>query len=111
MQTILRRRGNPLKTCITPLIQELVDPVPLGKIPSLEWGKNNEHNAAAAFMNLEGIKHSHPNLLPCGLSVSKSCPYIGATPDNIFTCRCCERRIYVKYKCPHSIREHDALEL
>ena len=107
MQTILRRRGNPVKTCVTPLIQELVDPVPLEKIPSLDWGKSNEHNAAAAFMKLEGVKHSHPKLLPCGLFILKSHPYIGATPDNIFTCKCCEHRICVEYKCPYSIREHD----
>ena len=107
MQTILRRRGNPVKTRVTPLIQELVDPVPLKKIPSLDWGKNNEHNAAAAFMKLEGVKHSHPKLLPCGLFILKSHPYIGATPDNIFTCKCCEHRICVEYKCPYSIREHD----
>ena len=42
MQIILRRRGNPVRTRVTPLIQELVDPVPLEKIPFLEWGKNNE---------------------------------------------------------------------
>ena len=84
MQAILRRRGNPVKTRVTPLIQELVDPVPLEKIPSLDWGKNNEHNAAAAFMKLEGVKHSHPKLLPCGLFIMKS---HGATPDNIFTCK------------------------
>ena len=63
MQTILRRKGNLVKTRVTPLIQELVDPVSLEKIPSLEWGKNNEHNAAVAFMKLEGVKHSQPKLL------------------------------------------------
>ena len=108
MQTILRRRGSPVKNRVTPLIQELVDLVPLEKMPSLEWGKNNEHNAPAAFMKLEGVKHSHPKLLPCGLFIFKSYPYIGARPNNIFTCKCCECRICVEYKCPHSIREHDS---
>ena len=105
MQAILRRRGNPV---VTPLIQELVDLVPLEKIPSLDWGKNNEHNAAAAFMKLEGVKYSHPTLLPCGLFILKSHPYIGATPDNIFTCKCCEH-ICAEYKCPYSIREHGCI--
>ena len=88
MQTILRQRDNPVKTCVTALIQELVHPVPLEKIPSLGWGKNNEHNTAAAFVKLEGIKHRHPKLLPCGLFILKSHLYIGTTPDNIFTCKC-----------------------
>ena len=110
MQIILRRRGNPLKIRVTPLIQELVDPVPLEKIPSLEWSKNKEHNATAAFMKLEEVKYSNPKLLPCGLFTLKSHPYIGATPDNIFTCKCCECRICAEYKCSHSIHEHDVLE-
>ena len=92
------------------MFQELVDPVPLEKIPSLEWGENNEHNAAAVFMKLEGVKHSHPKLLSCGLFILKSHPYIGATPDNILICKCCECRICAEYKCRHSIREHDVLE-
>ena len=83
MQTILRRRGNQVKTRVTRLIQELVDLVPLEKIPSLEWGKNNEHNAAAAFMKLKGVKLSYPKVLPCALFIFKSHPYIRATPDHI----------------------------
>ena len=110
IQTILRRKDNLVKTRVTPLIQELVDPVSLEKIPSLEWGKKSEHNAAVAFMKLEGVKHSQPKLLPCGLFILKSHLYIGATPDNNFTCKCCERRICVECKCPHSIRELDVSE-
>ena len=42
--------------------------------------------------------------------ILKSHPYIGATPDNVFTCKCCKRRICVEYKCPYSIRELDVSE-
>ena len=76
---MLKRQSR--NTRVTPLIQELVDPVPPQKIPSLEWGKNNEHNAAAAFMKSEGVKHSQPKVLPCGFFILKSHPYIGATPE------------------------------
>ena len=62
MQTILRRRGNPVKTRVIPLIPELVDPVPLEKIPSLERGESNEHDVVTTFMKLEGMKHSHHKL-------------------------------------------------
>ena len=81
MQIILRQRCNPVKTHVTPLIQELAGPVPLEKITSLEWDKNNEH------LKLEGVKHSHSKLLPCGLFIMKSHPFMGATPDNIFICK------------------------
>ena len=78
MQAILCTRGNPVKTCVTLLIQELVDSILLEKLPSLEWGKDNEHNAAAAFMKLEHVKDSHPKLLLCGLFILQSDPYIEA---------------------------------
>ena len=91
MQTILRQRCNPVKTHVTPLIQELAGPVPLKKIPSLEWDKNNEHlkleGVKLETMKLEGVKHSHSKLLPCGLFIMKSHPFMGATPDNIFICK------------------------
>ena len=78
MQAILCTRGNPVKTCVTLLIQELVDSILLEKLPSLEWGKDNEHNAAAAFMKLERVKHSHPKLLISGLFNFKSNLFIVA---------------------------------
>ena len=33
-------------------------------------------------------------------------PYMGATPDNIFTCSCCADAC-VEYKCPYSIRTEE----
>ena len=33
-------------------------------------------------MQQEGIHHRNPKLLPSGLVISKSHPYIGGTPDN-----------------------------
>ena len=57
-------------------------------------------------MKHEGQKHTSPNLLACGLHIYKPQPYIGATPDNIFTCSCCEGTC-VEYKCPYSIRKEE----
>ena len=54
-------------------------------------------------MKHEGIKHTNPKLHQCGLFIMKSHPYIGATPDNIFSCKCtssCVNRFTVEYKCP-----------
>ena len=75
----------------------------LTNVPSLEWGKKNEGKAAEAFMKVEGIRHKHPKLILCGLFVFKPHPYLGATPDNIFICKCCSERYCVEYKCPFSI--------
>ena len=48
-------------------------------------------------MKLEGVNHNHYKHLPCGLFILKSHLHIGATPDNIFTYKCCEHRICMEY--------------
>ena len=73
---------------------------------SLDWGKQNEINAAEAFMKQEGIHHINPKPLPSGLVISKSHPFIGGTPNNIFVCSCCDKAC-VEYKCTYSIRDYE----
>ena len=100
----LSRKG---KACrVTPLILAIVEPNILLNIPSLEWGKQNEKNAAEAFMQQEGKHHENAKLIPCGLYLYKPHPYIGATPDNIFQCKCCSPSL-VEYKCPFTIKKED----
>ena len=84
----------------------IVQPEKLGNVPSLQWGIRNESNAAQSFMKHEGQKHTNPKLIVCGLYIHKPQPYMGATPDNIFTCSCCENTC-VEYKCPYSIRSEE----
>ena len=59
-------------------------------------------------MAYEGKKHVNPKLQQCGLFIMKSHPYIGATPDNIFSCKCtsnCVNKYTVEYKCPNDISD------
>lgn len=91
------------KSKVTSLILSIVQPEKLQNVPSLEWGKSNESNASVSFMKHKGEKHTLPKLIACGLYIHKSQPYMGETPDNIFTCSCCENAC-VEYKCPYSIR-------
>ena len=70
--------------------------------------------------NTGGINEKDGSQLPIFIKCIPKCrqycveeaihPYIGATPDNVFTCKCCKRRICVEYKCPYSIRELDVSE-
>ena len=62
----------------------MIEPEKISNVPSLDWDKQNEINAAEAFMQQEGIHYGNPNILPSGLATSKSHPYIGGTPNNIF---------------------------
>ena len=84
----------------------MIEPKKNSNVPSLDWGKQNEINAAEAFMKQEGIHHRNPKPLPSGLVISKSHPYIGGTPDNIFVCSCCDK-VYVEYKYTYSIRDYE----
>ena len=45
-------------------------------------------------------KHKFPKLINCGVYIYKPHPYMGAMPDNIFTCACCEN---VFSMCAYSI--------
>ena len=103
VQTLFRNKDKRIKCRVTPLLLDLLEPKMLTNVPSLEWGKKNEGKAAEAFMKVEGIRHKHPKLILCGLFVFKPHPYLGATPDNIFICKCCSERYCVEYKCPFSI--------
>ena len=52
------------------LVVSMTEPEKNSNVPSLDWGKQNEINAAETFMKQEGIHH---------LVISKSHPYIGGT--------------------------------
>ena len=70
MQGILGRKDKVIKSRVTPLVVSMIKPEKNSNVPSLDWGKQNEINAAETFMKQEGIHH---------LVISKSHPYIGGT--------------------------------
>ena len=57
----------------------MIEPEKISNVPSLDWDKQNEINAAEAFMKQEGIHHRTTKLFPSGLVISKSHPYIFGT--------------------------------
>ena len=102
----VRMMAKSKTTKMTPLVLSLCEPKKISAQP-LTWGKTKEKVALEAFMKVEGIKHTKSKLLSSGLYVYKSNPFLGATPDGIFTCKCkdCEGRVCVEVKCPHSLKE------
>ena len=52
--------------------------------------------------------HSNCKMISCGLFVSKSHPYIGASPDTLVLCSCCQKAC-VEIKCPYSIRNQSVV--
>ena len=60
IQGILRRKDKVIKSRVTPLVLSMIKPEKISNVPSLDWGKQNEINAAEAFMQQEGIHHRKP---------------------------------------------------
>ena len=102
--SINKKTAKRKRVKVTSLVQSIVQPETLSNLPSLKWGRDHERIAAESFMEHEGRKHISPILIACGLYIYKPQPYIGRTPENIFTCACCEGTC-IEYKCPYSIRD------
>ena len=67
--------------------------------PSIQWGIANEKVALNAY--IQWSKHMHPNMKveEAGLFVSKTDPYLAASPDAIVSCECCKKGV-IEIKCP-----------
>lgn len=73
---------------------------------AITWG--NDREKAALDRLSEAISPSHVNLSiqRVGLFVDEDEPYLGATPDGLVTCDCCEDHL-VEIKCPFAYRNWD----
>ena len=98
------------KTDVSLLVKSLTSnkaSQPIRQVPkdpnnSLDWGLKHESSARKAYYRTEGQKHHQFSLLSKGLMISKQKPFLGASPDNIATCKCkppC-KSVVVEYKCP-----------
>ena len=57
---------------------------------ALKYGRTIEMEAANEFFELMKKKHKHFVILECGLLLDKGNCFIGASPDHLITCDCCE---------------------
>eukprot|EP00112_Aurelia_sp_Birch-Aquarium-sp1_P012979 Seg2734.3 transcript_id=Seg2734.3/GoldUCD/mRNA.D3Y31 product="hypothetical protein" protein_id=Seg2734.3/GoldUCD/D3Y31 len=74
------------------------------KLPAqLQYGRDNESEARKEYKKLMTTTHSNSKLQTSGLQVCTKHPYIAASPDNIRSCKCCQKGI-VEYKCPYKNR-------
>ena len=111
VKTLARLRGKRVK--VTPLLARICKENDIGFIPAVKYGKEHEHLARKSFCDNIVKKHLNGKLLDCGLLASSSFPFIRATPDNIFTCRCCGEnsdKVPVEIKCPFKIKDKNVLE-
>ncbi|CAN7943429.1 unnamed protein product [Ixodes pacificus] len=66
---------------------------------SVRWGKDNEMKARNRFIADEAPKHRGFEVKMCGLLVDSEGPYLGASPDGIVSCGCCDDAV-LEIKCP-----------
>ena len=69
---------------------------------ALKYGRTIKMEAANEFFELMKKKHKHFAILECGLLLDKANCFIGASPDRLITCDCCEDAC-VEIKWPLSI--------
>ena len=66
------------------------------------WGCNHEQTARDAYVTSKKKEHKNFSVRTCGLFIHPSYPYLGASPDGVITCTCCDGVAVWEVKCPFS---------
>ncbi|XP_045213619.2 uncharacterized protein LOC123564267 [Mercenaria mercenaria] len=69
-----------------------------------KWGCEHERMARDQFLQAMSTVHENSRVEDVGFTISTSQPFIGASPDGVFTCDCCGTAT-VEIKCPFCIRD------
>ena len=83
----------------------------LSHLPQIAWGIKHEKDAIKAVMSDVASQHEvglH-GFKECGLFIKSGYPYLAASPDGLFNCKCCGLAT-IEVKCPYSVRGDDILE-
>lgn len=74
----------------------------LKTIPSIKYGLASESEARKAYVQYLTKFHRGVKVDECGLCVDENQVYLGASPDGLVSCECCENGV-LEIKCPYSI--------
>ncbi len=76
-------------------------------------GGGGEHEKDGVKSFLSDIASQHDGWIEgfhqCGLYVKCDHPYLAASPDGLFTCKCCDPAT-VEIRCPYSVRNDNIME-
>ncbi|KAG0441290.1 hypothetical protein HPB47_015993 [Ixodes persulcatus] len=72
------------------IVSEVMGYTKTPNVFSVRWGKDNEVKARNRFIADEAPKHKGFEVKMCGLLVDSERPYLGASPDGIVSCGCCD---------------------
>lgn len=106
-QTILNRKGHSDKKPVySSLVSSLLNKNDdVSHLPQINWGNAHEKDAIKSFMSDVASQHDGglQGFKQCGLFIQPDYPYLAASPDGLFYCRCHGLSI-IEAKCPYSVR-------
>lgn len=111
-ESIINSSKSSKKPQFTPLVAQLLfRSEDISHLPQISWGVTHEKDGIKAFMSDIASQHEGglQGFQQCGLFIKPGHPYLAASPDGIFKCRCCGTAT-VEVKCPYSVRTEDILQ-
>lgn len=72
--------------------------------PAIMYGTENENLAKERLMDVLRPSHVNARLLPCGLMINPSFPFLGCSPNGLFECDC-HPPMLVEVKCLYTLRD------
>ena len=91
-------KKNPLADCMK-LVKSLLDPTDISHLPQIARGVTEEMRARETVKHILDEHHTNMQVSECGLYLCVDQPYLGASPNGILTCSCCEPAL-LGIKCP-----------
>lgn len=98
---ICKRKQN---ISCAPLVKAIVKPQNLSNVPSITYGRDNEHIALTQLSLQENV-----TIARCGLYIHKTLQYLGASPDGIYKDKDGKTGL-VEVKCPFTAKNMQAEE-
>lgn len=111
-ESIIANRKKDFCPKYSPLVDKIVNGSPdISMLDPVKWGNLHEDDAIKTFMAEEATKHDGGlnNVRKCGLLVKTDEPFLGASPDGLFSCKCCGTAA-LEVKCPYNINDQNIKE-
>ena len=75
-----------------------------------QYGCKHEDTARQAYVEKLRTEHENFVVIRCGLILDPEFPFMGATPDGLVNCKCCNTGV-LEIKCPFSCKHKDFTEV
>ena len=72
-----------------------------------QYGCEHEKQAREDYKSQMMEKHTDFKVSPCGFFVDQTTPYIGASPDALVECTCCDKGV-IEIKCPFCAKDEQS---